>query len=304
MSVVGPAGTTKAYYVKVEKGTSWDNVEVESRALTYLREVFAPHAPRLSIPRLVAIFPEYRCLVTEEAKGVTLQSLLLRMYNPLQCGRKDQRFMLEAYIDSLVDILGILQSIDVNGEKAVDLEETSREITWRLSFCQERGLLSPTLKKQIEKAYCRCAAEVQGIKFKQFPAHVDFGPHNVLIHREHVCVVDWGMFGYRPTHVDVCNMWLNLWAICTYHPFGTGALNRIYDLFLARAREKLAFDDRGFDFSGLNVLVGRMYFGLKGYHTESDNIWQRLISLLRAYCYRHMLLFALKNNYFHMREDA
>jgi len=170
------------------------------------------------------------------------------------------------------------------------MESCDRAFSRRVAYCHDRSFLSERVSDSLRRIYENLHSIVSDSDFRTVPVHGNFEPHNVLVERNGVCVLDFESHSHGPACIDVCSMWTSLWAKSLHHVLVRRCLGRLTERFVGKSLENLRLDTQSLQLGMLQVLVQKTYFGLKDYLGRRVSVPWRLRSLRVAYCYRHMLV--------------
>jgi hypothetical protein len=152
--------------------------------------------------RYIACFPEYYTLVTEEALGSTLNSILIRYakwypsYDRLRylekicynCGILLKDIHSISYEDRLFELTELVEYIDIRLKKLV--------VDTRTTFDEE-------LRQRILKYLNAQIPKVSQKDLKVAGAHGDFGPNNILVENDIVKIMDFADFKSGSIYQDI-----------------------------------------------------------------------------------------------------
>jgi hypothetical protein len=157
---------------------------------------------KYSAIKMIACFPEYYALITEECQGDSLSSIVIKygkLYPDKQrcnylksvcynCGLLLKNIQDTTGQEKIFDLYGLIEYIDIRLKKLVTDEMTIFDEKMR------QGILE-YLRKQtvmVNKDDLRVAG-----------AHGDFGPNNILVENQTVKIMDYADFQYSSIYQDI-----------------------------------------------------------------------------------------------------
>jgi len=186
-----------------------EDVLKEYQILCSLYEGFAGN-PHVSVVRPIAVFPEYRAIVTEEAPGPTLQQRLAVATRIWASGGDSDKVSRSCYLAG--KWLNKFQQLTLKGDGPFAADDIVNYCSVRLSDLGTRSESGVThsLQQQVSawiEVLSRQATQ-QGNTVAG--CHNDFAPHNMIAQDNRLYVLDLGFFSYDSTIYDVCRFWHRL----------------------------------------------------------------------------------------------
>ena len=208
-------GATKVVYLKQVKAEGIGADAARKRALTeYDRLVslfahFAGHK-HFAVPRPIAVFPEECAILTEEIPGMQLMGLIGTCAKRYKFRRGQSELQKHCFLAGAW--LKEFQSFTTCGSAPFDIDRLRRYCEVRLDTLQQyrRTGVDAEFKRRFAE-YLMRKHEESGARLHAISGrHNDFSPHNILVDRGRVGVIDFGFFDYDSALYDVCRFWFQL----------------------------------------------------------------------------------------------
>lgn len=196
-------------------------LETEFATLQFLWERFIPY-DNLGVVRPILFDPMEYVIVTEEAKGKTLQDVI---------GSKGKMFCFSNGFEILTNLcfecgrwlywfhlFTSKSNCNPKFNRHIEYCETRLHLLERQPFsCVDRKFskaVSGYLKKEVSRM-SHNQIQVAG-------CHYDFAPHNIIVDKLKVTVLDFNMFDYDSVYFDLGCFWQKLESM-KQHPFYSGS---------------------------------------------------------------------------------
>jgi len=186
----------------------------------------------LAVVRPIICLPDEQILVTEECPGPTMQALI---------GERGKWYSFSRDGSALRDHcrqagywLARFHTITRQDDAEFDfqsLRDYCEERMAGLHACTEAHLdagFGDLLFKSMEILVQQLRGEKQVVTGR----HNDFAPHNIIISRNGICVLDFTMFDYESPFYDLCNFWVKLECLKSSPLYWHHTVSRLQQAFL------------------------------------------------------------------------
>jgi hypothetical protein len=165
--------------------------------------------PGLSAVRPIACFPDELAIVTEQAFGETLESLLRRQaaWQPDECALD----LMSTICERIGAWIKAFQGIATD-ESRLSLEEMRRYIDVRLSKLvrSNRVGFTESDRERLLSYFDKCCEEVSDDDLSGVPIHADLSPGNLLVHGTDVTALDFAMAKTGTIYHDLAHLFLHI----------------------------------------------------------------------------------------------
>ena len=218
----------------------------------------------ISVVRPVAVFPEYRALVTEEAPGPTLQHQLARATRPWASSSDSGKADRSCYLAG--KWLNKFQQLTYKGNSPFSAGHIVDYCNVRLSDLAARpdSGVNDSLQKKLSD--CIEAMSIQATQQENTVAgcHNDYAPHNMIAQDNHLCVLDFGFFNYESTIYDVCRFWHRLETFKTDPLVSSSRITEYQESFLLGYEHTVDRNASAFRLAEVRFVLSSMCTLLRG----------------------------------------
>ncbi len=256
-------GRTLVVYVKRptidqhNRAVAHERLDREFRILRRLSD--APGADQhLGVVRPIAYLPDWPALVTEEARGPTLQALI---------SRGTRRWLgspsgpeLESVCEMAGKWLRHSQSETAEASRRFETAAT-------LEYCQIRvqqirqtdgALLPADFSSGLQRAVERLAARLPADGHARSARHNDYAPHNIIVTGDGLRVLDFTMCDTGETCYDPANFWERLQTLKLDPLRSRRQLDELQSAFLSGYGDPEATQAPGFTIARIQYRLARM----------------------------------------------
>lgn len=206
------------------------NMNREAEVTKNMAEIFSSNT-EVSVPRVIAYFPEERVLVSEERKG----SQFLKQVAKHAKGRPEKKkyTQLKSHCHSIGAWLNDFQKIPpMDIGKNEDINKLIEYVDIRLEILCKSFHLDENLRSNIldflEKKLASHTPETKGV----FSVHGDFSLSNILVSADQMTVLDFAMYRKGPHQFDPAYFYQHLEDFLTNPLFLKKTISSLQDAFL------------------------------------------------------------------------
>ncbi|MGB5306998.1 MAG: phosphotransferase [Gammaproteobacteria bacterium] len=240
-----------------------EDVQKEYDILRKLYEGFAGMS-HISVVRPLAVFPEYRTIVTEEAPGPTLQHRLARATRIWASSHDSDKASRSCYLAG--KWLSKFQQLTYRGNNPFSADDIVDYCDIRLRDLGARPESGVNDGLQQKISACIDALSRQATKENNIVAgcHNDYAPHNMIAQDDHLYVLDLGFFTYDSTIYDVCRFWHRLETFKTDPLVSNSRISDYQESFLLGYAHVVNRDTSVFRLAECRFVLSSMCTLLKG----------------------------------------
>jgi hypothetical protein len=240
-----------------------EDVLKEYEVLRSLYEGFAGIS-HISVVRPLAVFPDYRAIVTEEARGPTLQHRLSSATRIWASSHDSDKAGRSCYLAG--KWLNKFQQLTYQGNgpfSAGDLVDYCNVRLCDLVARPESGV-SDSLQQKLSDCIEAMSRQAKQQQNTVAGCHNDFAPHNMIAQDNHLCVLDFGFFNYDSTIYDVCRFWHRLETFKTDPLVSGGRITEYQESFLLGYEHTVDRNASAFRLAEVRFVLSSMCTLLKG----------------------------------------
>ena len=240
-----------------------EDVFKEYGVLQSLYEGFAGIS-HISVVRPLAVFPDYRAIVTEEARGPTLQHRLSRATRIWASSHDSDKAGRSCYLAG--KWLNKFQQLTYKGNapfSAGDLVDYCNVRLCDLVARPESGV-NDSLQQKLSDCIEAMSRQAKQQQNTVAGCHNDFAPHNMIAQDNHLCVLDFGFFNYDSTIYDVCRFWHRLETFKTDPLVSSRRITEYQESFLLGYEHTVDRNASAFRLAEIRFVLSSMCTLLKG----------------------------------------
>ena len=233
-------------------------IENEYAAATMIYESFKQHSQDYNCMKPIACFPADLILITEECPGEPFMKLMSAgaRFWPARGRRK----ALARYCYLSGKWLKIFQESTIKGDARLDPEELVQYIDVRLQKLVARSAIpfSEKLRSRILTYLEAKAVQVAAVDLGIAGVTGDFVPANVLVDRERVAVLDFGMFNYGSTFQDLAQYYQHIDFFRQKPVYSPAMISELQEAFLRGYDPNFDSSKVLFDVFRIRAIVNRL----------------------------------------------
>lgn len=170
-------------------------------------------ARQLEAVRPIACFPEDLALVTGEAVGTTMASMLIPA--AARWARTSARDKVVEALGQIGEWLRIVQSAMPQYQQSIELSRIRSYLNKRLDGLEAGGTvrLTTTGRDQLERYQESLFAAIANERVPAVWIHADFCPENIIVHEGRVAVLDFLMAKAGTVYHDLAHLYLHIGVI-------------------------------------------------------------------------------------------
>ena len=240
-----------------------EDVLKEYEVLCSLYDGFAD-MPGVSVVRPLAVFPEYRTIVTEEAPGPTLQHRLARATRPWASSDDSGKAGRSCYLAG--KWLNKFQQLTYRGNSPFSAGDIVDYCNVRLCDLVARpdSGVNDSLQEKLSDCIEAMSRQAKQQENTVAGCHNDFAPHNMIAQDNHLCVLDFGFFNYDSTIYDVCRFWHRLETFKTDPLVSSSRITEYQESFLLGYEHTVDRNASAFRLAEVRFVLSSMCTLLKG----------------------------------------
>ncbi len=207
------------------------NVATEFNILRGLYGYYSGQS-HLAVVRPIALLPKYNAIVTEEAPGPCLQTLLGRGARIYSSQRDCE--VLGRYCFLAGAWLRLFQAFTRKGAGPFRIEDLVKYCDLRLRdlCCYPRSGVDERLRAAVLAYLNDMGQRIDETRNIIAGRHNDYAPHNMIAQNRTLCVLDFGFFDYDSTVYDACRFWYRLETMKVHPLFDSRCLSALQAQFL------------------------------------------------------------------------
>lgn len=279
-------GVAKVVYLKrvktdaISKHVARNRVLVEYQMLSQLYEHFHDHRT-WGVARPIAVFPEELVIVTEEVPGTQLMEMIGKSAKRYMFGQAQD--VLERYCTLAGTWLREFQSFTTQGAGDFNIQGLLQYCDTRLDtlIADGRSGIDEKFKAKF-RSFLKSKHEEIGQGANVIVGrHNDFSPHNIIVDKERISVIDFGFFDHDSYLYDVCRFWFQLECMKISPFFNASTIDRLQRSFFEGYGGSIDRCDPAFEMVASRYFVTRlvtmakegMRGGLRGWIDRRSYKW-------------------------------
>lgn len=170
----------RCFWIKLHTDRSFGSCEHEHRYLRGAADLFE-REPGLSIVKSVAYLEALGALVTEDAPGTPLSSLVKRHLNRVSGLLGDRKEEIRRHCYRCGEWLAVLHSRTLPRSQLYERERLARYVDERLERLVEASELDAPFRTRVSTSLERILARVEDEDLVRVMTHGDYAPYNVMV---------------------------------------------------------------------------------------------------------------------------